>query len=146
MIRQKIQSDMIAAIKARDQKRLDTLRYLLSQIKNREIDLKHELTDDEATKLLQTEAKRRRESIEAYEKGRREDLVEKEQYELSVIEAYLPKQLSDDALRTIIDEVKRTLPAEALAKEGFGSLMRETMKRVAGRADGSRVAVLLKKI
>lgn len=122
-------------MKTRDQRRLDALRYLLSQIKNKEIDLKHELTDEEATKLLQTEARRRRESIEAYQKGGRKDLEEKERYELLVIEDYLPKQLSDEELRAIIESVKAENPGAE-----FGTFMRETMNRVAGRADGSRVA------
>lgn len=129
---------MTAAMKTRDQKRLDALRYLLSQIKNKEIDTKHELTDEEATKLLQTEAKRRRESIDAYQKGGRKDLEEKERYELSVIEEYLPKQLSDDELQTIIASVKAENPGVE-----FGTVMKETMKRVTGRADGSRVARIL---
>lgn len=139
MIRTQIQSDMTAAMKVRDQRRLDALRYLLSQIKNREIDLKHELTDEEATKLLTTEAKRRRESIDAYQKGRRKDLEEKERYELSVIEEYLPKQLTDDELRVIIASVKTENPGAE-----FGTLMRKIMNRVVGRAEGARIAVLLK--
>lgn len=137
-IRDQIQQTMIAALKAQEKRKLDALRYLFSQIKNREIETKKPLTDGEATKLLQTEAKRRRESIEAYQKGGRQDLVDKEKFELSVIEEYLPKQLSDDELRTMIDEVKAKNPGA-----DFGTLMRETMKQVAGRADGSRVAALL---
>ncbi len=144
LIRDQIQQEITEALKARDQKKLDALRFLFSQIKNKEIDLKHPLTDDDAIKLLTTEAKHRRESIEAYQKGGRRDLLEKEQFELSVIEEYLPKQLSDEEIKKIIDEVKQTLSAEALAKGGFGTLMRATMTKVAGRADGARVAALLK--
>lgn len=121
-------------MKTRDQKRLDALRYLLSQIKNREIDVKHELTDDETMKLLTTEAKRRRESIDAYQKGGRQDLVEKEQFELSVIEEFLPKQLSDEELHTIITAIKAANPTA-----DFGALMKMTMTKIPGRADGGRV-------
>lgn len=138
-IRNQIQQDITAAMKARDQKRLDALRYLVSQIKNREIDLKHELSDDETMKLLTTEAKRRRESIEAYQKGGRDDLVEKERYELSVIEDYLPKQLTDEELRAMIEEVKTAIPSA-----DFGTLMKTIMEKVAGRVDGKRIAGLLK--
>lgn len=137
-IRSVIQQDMTAAMKARDQERLDALRYLLSQIKNKEIDAKHELTDEEATKLLTTEAKRRRESIDAYQKGGRADLVEKERYELSVIEEFLPKQLTDDELRAMIEEVKKENP-----DADFGTLMRTIMTKVAGKGDGSRIAKML---
>lgn len=139
MICAQIQSGMTAAMKARDQRRLDALRYLLSQIKNREIDVKHELTDDEATKLLQTEAKRRRESIDAYQKGGRKDLEEKERYELSVIEEFLPKQLSDEEILALILEVKSTNP-----NADFGMLMRTIMSKIGGQTDGARVAKMLR--
>ena len=132
---------MTTAMKTRDQKRLDALRYLLAQIKNREIDLKHELADDEAAKLLQSEAKRRRESIDAYQKGGREDLEEKERYELLVIEEFLPKQLSDEEIQTIIASIKTENSGA-----DFGSLMRTVMEKVAGRADGGRVAKMLQNV
>ena len=128
---------MITAMKAQEKNRLGALRYLFSQIKNREIDWKRPLADDEAVKLLQTEAKRRREAIEAYQKGGRQDLVEKESYQLAVIEEYLPKQLTDEELKTIIAEVKSANPSG-----DFGTLMKVTMAKVAGKADGSRVAAL----
>jgi len=129
---------MITAMKAQEKNRLEALRYLFSQIKNREIDLKRPLTDEEAVKLLQTEAKRRREAIEAYQKGGRQDLVEKESYQLTVIEEYLPKQLTDGEILVIVSSVKA-----ANSEADFGTLIRETMKIVAGRADGGRVASLI---
>lgn len=137
-IRLQLQTDMIAAMKAKATNRLAALRYLMSQIKNREIDAKHELTDDEAIKLLQSEAKRRQEAIKAYQRGRREDLVAKETFELSVIESYLPAQLSDNELVKIIAQVRAANPSA-----DFGTLMRETLKQVAGRAEGGRVAAML---
>jgi len=129
---------MIAALRARDKDRLETVRYLFSQIKNREIDLKHPLTDEEAVKLLQTEAKRRKEAIEAYQKGGRQDLVEKEGYQLLVISEYLPKQLTDGEILAIVSRIKVANP-----NADFSTLIRETMKIIAGRADGSRVATLM---
>lgn len=138
-IRDQIQSRMIAALKAGDKSKTAALRFLYSQIKNSEIDAKHSLTDEETIKLLATEAKRRRESIEAYQKGGRPDLVEKEKYELSVIEEYLPKQLTDEELKAIITEVKSANP-----NGDFGTLMKAVMARVAGRAEGGKVAMLLK--
>ena len=137
IIREKIQQEMIGALKTGDKPRLETVRYLFSQIKNREIDLKRPLADDEAVKLLQTEAKRRKEAIEAYQKGGRQDLVEKESYQLAVINEYLPKQLSNEELKTIIAEIKSANPSG-----DFGMLMKATMAKVAGKADGSRVAAL----
>lgn len=138
-LRDQVNQQMTAALKSQDRKRLEALRYLFSQLKNREIDVKHELTDEETIALLRSEAKRRRESVEAYQKGGRADLVEKEQYELSVIETYLPKQLSDEELAKIIEETRATNPGD-----DFGTLMKAAMGKVAGRADGKRVAAMIK--
>lgn len=137
-IRSELQTDMIAAMKAKEAQKVAALRYLISQVKNREIDAKHELTDNEAIKLLQSEARRRQEAITAYQRGRREDLVAKETFELSVIESYLPAQLSDEEISAIITQVKGANP-----EADFGTLMRETLKRVAGRAEGGRIAKIL---
>lgn len=138
-IRDQIQQNMTAALKAQEKERLAAFRYLFSQIRYKEIETKKPLMDDEVIKLLGAEAKRRRESIEAYQKGGRKDLVDKEKFELSVIEEYLPKQLSDDELKTIIAEVKSANP-----NGDFGTLMKVTMAKVSGRADGGRVAGLIK--
>lgn len=138
-VRNQIQAAMIAAMKSQDKRRLESVRYVFAQIKNKEIDLKREFNDDEALKLLQTEAKRRKDAIDAYEKGGRKDLVEKEQYDLSIIDEYLPKQLSDDDIRAIISDVKKTS-----TETNFGLLMKAVMANVAGRADGGRVSALLR--
>lgn len=138
-IRGQIQAQITASLKNRDQKRLDAFRFLFSQIKNKEIDAKRELTDEETVKLLQGEAKKRRESITAYSQGGRQDLADKEQYELSVIEEFLPKQLTDEELKIIIEEVKSQNPGA-----DFGTLMKVVMIKVAGRAEGGKIAGLLK--
>lgn len=140
-IRDQIQQTMTAALKAQEKDRLEAVRYLFSQIKNREIDLKRPLTDDEAVKLLQTEAKRRKEAITAYQRGGRQDLADKESYQLSVIGEYLPKQLTDEELKIIIAEVKSVNP-----NGDFGTLMKAIMAKVAGRAEGLRVSEVLKNL
>mgnify|MGYP001590947365 FL=1 len=137
-IRGQIQSQIVTCMKSRDQKRLDAFRFLLAQIKYREIDAKRELTDEESIKLLQGEAKKRRESIAVYRQGGRTDLADKEQSELAIIEEYLPKQLTDVEIETIIAEVKSANP-----NGDFGTLMKTVMVKVAGRADGGKVAKLL---
>lgn len=139
IIRDQIQQNMTAALRAGDKPRLEAVRYLFSQIKNREIDLKHQLTDEEAMKILSTEAKRRKEAIEAYRAGGRQDLADKESYQLSVIEEYLPKQLTDEEILTIVSSIKAANP-EAY----FGTLMKQTMSQAAGRAEGFRVSKILK--
>lgn len=137
-LRDQIQQDATQALKNRDVRKLDALRFLIAQIKNREIDAKRTLTDEEAIKSLQTEAKQRRESIEAYQKGQRQDLVDKEKFELELIGNYLPKQLTDEEILQIVSQVKVANPGAE-----FGILMKETMKQIAGRADGGRVAKLV---
>lgn len=140
-IRDQIQQNMTAALKAGDKPRLEAVRYLFSQIKNREIDLKRPLTDEEAVKLLQTEAKRRKEAIGYYQKAGRQDLVDKESYQLSVIGEYLPKQLTDEEILAIVSSIKAANPGA-----DFGTLIRETMKQAAGRADGGRTAMIIKRL
>ena len=116
-----------------------SLPLINSQIKNKEIDAKRELTDEEAIKLLQGEAKKRKESIAAYSRGGRQDLADKEQYELLIIEEYLPKQLTDEELKAIITEVKSSNP-----NGDFGTLMKAVMAKVAGRAEGAKIAKVIK--
>lgn len=143
-IQETIRTEMTAAWKGGDTERRDALRLLLAAFKNAEIDLGHTLTDDETLRVLQKEAKQRRDSITEYEKARRDDLVAKEQAELTVIEGFLPAQLSDDELR----DMARALIAEvgASGASDVGKVMRPMLERVAGRADGSRVNQAVREI
>lgn len=136
-IQETIREQMTAAWKGGDTERRDALRLLLSAFKNAEIDLGHTLTDDETTKVLQKEAKQRRDSITEYEKANRNDLAEKERVELVVIEEFLPAQLSDEELATLAREVIAEVGASAPGD--VGKVMRPLLERVAGRADGNRV-------
>ena len=149
-IQETIREQMTAAWKGGDTERRDALRLLLSAFKNAEIDLGHgfarereiehlghTLTDDETTKVLQKEAKQRRDSISQYEKASRNDLAEKERVELVVIEEFLPAQLSDEELATLAREVIAEVGASAPGD--VGKVMRPLLERVAGRADGNRV-------
>jgi len=136
-IQETIREQMTTAWKGGDTERRDALRLLLSSFKNAEIDAGHTLTDDETIKVLQKEAKQRRDSIAEYEKASRADLAAKEQTELTVIEEFLPAQLSDDELnalaREVIAEVGASEPGDV------GKVMRPLLERVSGRADGGRV-------
>ncbi|MEX1022465.1 MAG: GatB/YqeY domain-containing protein [Dehalococcoidia bacterium] len=143
-IAETIREQMTTAWKAGNTQRRDALRLILAAFKNAEIDLGHALDDAEATRILQKEAKQRRDSITEYEKASRTDLVAKEEQELVVIEEFLPQQLSDDELRTIaravIDETGASGPSEV------GKVMRPLLERVAGRADGGRVNKIAREI
>jgi uncharacterized protein len=136
-IQETIREQMTTAWKGGDTSRRDALRLLLASFKNAEIEFGHTLTDEETLRVLQKEAKQRRDSITEYEKANRADLAAKEQVELVVIEEFLPAQLSDDELR----EMARAVVAEvgAAGPGDVGKVMRPLLAQVAGRADGSRV-------
>jgi hypothetical protein len=127
---------MTVAWKANQTERRDALRLLIAALDNARIDLGHAPGDDEAIRVLQKEAKQRRDSIEEYAKANRTDLVAKEQVELDVIEEFLPAQLSDDEIRDLAREVIAQVGASA--PSDVGKVMRPLMERVGGRADGRR--------
>lgn len=136
-IQETIREQMTAAWKGGDTERRDTLRLLLSSFKNAEIEVGHTLTDDETLKVLQKEAKQRRDSIAEYEKASRVDLAAKEQTELTVIEEFLPAQLSDEELETMARAVIADVGASG--PSDVGKVMRPLLEQVAGRVDGGRV-------
>jgi hypothetical protein len=142
VLREKIADDMRTAMKARDQARVGALRMLMAAVKNSEVEKLHELSDDEVVEVVAREAKRRRESIEAFEKGGRADLVEKESAELGVLEAYLPAKLSDEELAGIVDEA--IAETGASSPKQMGEVMKAVMPKVRGRADGAQVSALVK--
>jgi uncharacterized protein YqeY len=129
---------MRAATKAQDVIRRDTLRFALAAIHNEEVAKRRDLSDDELTGVLVKQAKMRRESIEAFAKGGREELVSKETTELGIIEGYLPQQMTRDEIvslaRAAIAETGAGAPADQ------GKVMQKLMPQVKGRADGKAVA------
>lgn len=143
MLREQIADDMRAAMKAREQVRVDTLRMLMTAVKNVEVERGHELADDEVTDVVAKEAKRRRESIEAFKQGGRDDLVDKEAAQLAVLDTYLPEAMSDDELARIVDEAIAGSGATSAAQMGL--VMKAVMPKVRGRADGSAVSAMVKK-
>ena len=134
---------MKAAMKGGDHARLEVVRFVLAGVKAAEKEKQAKdpaatLTDDEAIAVLQKEAKRRRESLVLFRQGGREDLVAKEEADLAVIQSYLPKELSREEIAAMVDK------ARAAGANDFSSLMREVMKEVKGRADGTRVGDVIK--
>ncbi len=136
-LKERLKEDMKAALKAKDKEKLSVIRMLQALIKNAEIDKRGELTDEEIISLLQKYAKQRRESIEMYEKGGRQDLVEKEKRELEIVEGYLPKQMSEEEIRELVAEVIKEVGASS--PKDLGKVMQAVMPKVKGRADGSLV-------
>ncbi len=139
-----IRSEMTAAMKSGDARRRDIMRLLLASFDNARIEARRELDDDDAVRVLQREAKQRRDSIEEYEKGGRDDLVRGEQEELEAITAFLPAGLTDDE----VAELARAVVAElgASGPEDLGKVMGPLMQRIAGRADGRRANELVREL
>jgi uncharacterized protein YqeY len=141
-ILQRLTEDMKQAMKAQDKLRLSTIRMLIAQLKNTRIDSGKDLMPDEEIQVLMNATKKRKESIEAYQAGNRQDLLEKEQQELEIIQQYLPAQMSDEEIDKKIDEIIESTGASSL--KDLGKVMSEAMKVLKGRADGKKVQQLVK--
>ncbi|MET0650630.1 MAG: GatB/YqeY domain-containing protein [Pyrinomonadaceae bacterium] len=142
-LKERITSDMTAAMKARDAARLSTLRMVKAAVQNREIEKGGELEEEELTKALQSLVKQRRDSVEQYEKAGREELAEKERAEIVVIEEYLPRAASREEIERAVDEAVAETGASSLKE--MGALMKAALARLAGRnADGKTVSEVVK--
>ena len=139
---QTIDSDLATAMKEHEASRVSVLRMLKSSIKNEEIKLGHELSDEEIMAVLKREAKQRRDSIEQFEKADRDDLASTEKTELETIKSYLPEQLTDEELIKVVDEVISETGASSPAE--MGVVIGAVIKQVGSRADGSAVARIVK--
>ena len=142
MLRDRIADEMRASMKARDAVRTSTLRLLMTSMKNRQVEVGHELEDDEVLEVIGKEAKRRRESIEAYTEAERSDLADKEQAELLILQEYLPEALTDAELAALVDEA--IAETGASGPKEMGAVMKVVMPKVKGRADGGAVSAAVK--
>jgi uncharacterized protein YqeY len=141
-LRERINEDMKSAMKARETERLGALRLLLSAVKQREVDERVTLDDAGVVGVVEKMIKQRKDSIAQYEKAARQDLADKEQYEISVLEGYLPQQLSaqeiEDAIGSALAKTGARSPAD------MGKVMGVLKPMLAGRADMGRVSALVK--
>ena len=142
-LEERLLEDMKTGMKSGDKLAVETLRMLRSQIKNASIAKGEDLSEDDVIGVLSKEAKKRKESLELFKEGGREDLVEKEQTELDLISSYLPEALSDDELLGIVQKAIDESGAEGL--RDMGKVMGLVMPKVKGRADGKMVQELVKK-
>lgn len=133
-------SDLTAAMRAREQVRVATLRMVLAGITTEEVSgtASRELTDAETLKVVMKEAKKRKESAAAYRDADRPELAEREEAELAVLETYLPEQLDEDELTAIVDRAVEQVGATSMAQ--MGQVMKVAQAEIAGRADGGAVA------
>jgi uncharacterized protein YqeY len=140
----RIESDLKAAMKSGDKRRVGTLRLVLSALKNEKINAQRDLTAEESEAVLRRAVKQRKESIEVYEKTGRPDLAASEKEELAILDSYLPQAMPDaeleDTLRAIIAEKGFT------SGKDVGLLMKELMARHRGRADGKRAQEMARKL
>ena len=171
-LKEKIEQDLKEAQKKNEEIRVSTLRLLSAALHNREIDKRtklarstastdspqaslgqaspgeleklSKLTEEETIAVIQSEVKKRKESIEAFEKGGRKELAAKETAELKILMAYLPEQLSEDEIKKIAQEVIKTTGATSKAE--MGRIMKEVMQRVKGRADGQMVSRVVQEL
>ncbi|MEE9591442.1 MAG: GatB/YqeY domain-containing protein [Thermodesulfobacteriota bacterium] len=143
-LREELIGELVIATKSRDRTRLSTIRLLISDIKNREIDLKRELHDEEVFQVISSMIRQRRESIEQFKLGYRQDLVEREEEELRILASFLPPQLSQDEVVDIVKELIKDTGASGM--KDMGMVMKEAISKVAGRAEGKTVSDIVREI
>ncbi len=142
-IKDRLQADMIAAMKAREQSRLDCIRFMSAAIKKVEIDTRKSLDDAAVTGILMNLAKQRRDSIEQFRKGGREDLATKEETELKLLQSYLPAQMTAEDLGSLVDQVIKE--TGAISMKDMGNVIKAVMAKAAGQAEGGAVSDVVKK-
>ena len=140
----KIQKDMHKAMKGKEKERINALRNIIGKLKYRYIDKGDKLTEQEEIKVIQSLAKQRRESIEMYKQGGRNDLVETETKELSIIEEYLPQAMSEEEVRRLVRETVKETGAESMSD--LGKVMPLVMKKGAGKVDGKLAQEVLREL
>jgi uncharacterized protein len=137
-MKSKVQEEIKSAMKSRDQRKLDTLRGLLSEIKLAEIDTKSELSEEHCVQIVKKEIKKRRDASEFAEKAGRQELIEQNQAEILILETYLPAQLSSEELRRLIET------AIVGGADNIGKVMGELNKLHKGKFDGKTASVIIK--
>lgn len=143
-LKQRLTDELKNAMKNKDQLRKNVITMIRADIKQIEVDKRVELTDDDVIDIISKQAKQRRDSIEEFEKGGREDLVEQAKQEVNVLMEYLPEQLSEEEIETIIKEVVTETGATSM--KDMGKIMAAAMPKLKGRADGKVVNQIVRKI
>lgn len=144
MLIDQIRDDLKTAMKSKEPARVEVLRFLLSEVKNIGINEKRELDDGVVTQVLQKLSKQRRDGIDQFKAAGRQDLADKELSELTILEGYLPKQMSDADVEAIV----RAVAAEvgATSKKDMGKVMKAALEKLKGAADGKRVQAVVAKV
>jgi uncharacterized protein YqeY len=148
MLKEQLAADLKEAMRAKDAVRLRTIRSLRAALQEREIAERQggeaQLTEAQELEVLQKQAKQRRDAMEQYQGAGRDDLVQKEQEELEIIGTYLPRQLSDEEIRSLVQDVAEAAGATSL--RDLGKVMGPAMQQLKGRADGRRVQAIVRSV
>ncbi len=142
MLKQRIQDDMKAAMKAAEKRKLGIIRLILAAIKQREVDERIELDDTQVLAVLDKMVKQRRDSIDQYTRANREDLAEQERYEIEVCKDYMPEAMGEEELAKLVDEA--VIASGAASMKDMGNVMGVLRPKVQGRADMGNVSKLVK--
>jgi uncharacterized protein YqeY len=148
-IGEKVQTDIVVAMKAKEEHKLTTLRMVKSALKNKEIDKREKLTDAEESQILTTLIKQRKESVDSFTKGGRPELAAKEQAEIAMIEGYLPKAAGEDVIRGVVQGAIDTMTTDGKrpGPKDMGAVMKVVQQRILAdglRADGKLVSEIVK--
>ena len=141
---EKIRADLTAAMKAQEKERLSTIRMLQSALKNEQINVGHELSDEEAMVVIRKAVKQRQDSIEQYTTAGRTELADKERSEMEQLKAYLPAEVSEEELESGLREIIASTGAQS--KKDLGKVMKEAAARYKGRADGKKIQELVSRL
>lgn len=142
-LKEKILEDMKNAMKNKEADRLSAIRFLQAAVKNKEIEVRpNAITEADVLSVIKKSAKQRKDSIAEYEKAGRQDLADKEKFELSILEEYLPRQMSPEEITKVVDEVIAALGAKDI--KAMGSVIKEVQARTAGAADGRAISEIVK--
>ena len=141
-LKARVTEDMKAAMRAKDAQRLSAIRLLLAAIKQREVDERKDMSDPDVMSVIEKMIKQRRDSIEQFQKGGRQDLVDVEQFELSVLRGYMPQALSDAEVVAAVAAAIQSSGAKGMAD--MGKVMAVLKAQMAGRADMGKVSALVK--
>jgi uncharacterized protein len=141
-LKARLSGEMKEALKAGEKVRLSALRLLAASVKNREVELRREATEDEFVEVVAREVKRRKEAAEAYEQAGREDLLDRERQEQAALETYLPAGLSDQEVEALVEEAIASTGASGPGD--LGKVMSQVMAKARGRVDGATVNALVR--
>jgi hypothetical protein len=141
-LEERLLEEMKQAMKSNDKLRLSTIRMIRSALKNKEIELRKKLEDEEAAKVIQAMVRKGEESVEQFQTGGRMDLVEKEKKEIEILKSFLPQPLSQEEILKIIDQSIQETQASSL--KDIGKVMKSVMPKIGGKADGKLINQLVK--